>query len=178
MIIDDVDKSLDLLGEKAKEKKLKSFVMRFFSDNSFAFNDVIIRLLNLFFSDYYCPSFCDAGVKQFTVSMNGDVYPCQLFVTTHSNKLGNIQDLNDQDLVNHQKSILKNFEKCLNCGYKRFCQTCLKKKDEIENNDDYCCDIKEGTDLFLKCMFDLKDNKKSVKKIEFQNVSLDRKSVV
>ncbi len=57
---------------------------------------MIIRLLNTYFSDYYCSIFCDAGITQFTISMNGDVYPCQLFLTTQSNKLGNVNQLNDK----------------------------------------------------------------------------------
>lgn len=160
MIVNDVDSDLELKGEKEEEKSLSKIVNRFFrKDHSkYAFNDIIIRLLNTYFSNYYCASFCDAGLKQYTIAMNGDIYPCQLFFSSKENKLGNINNLINKEMHLFQRKYKKEFDKCKKCGYRRFCQTCLCKVDEIERSDNYCLEVKKGVDLFIQNMLDLKEN--------------------
>lgn len=160
VIVNDVDESLDLQGEKKEERYLRTIVERFFNKQGekYVFNDVIIRLLNTYFSNYYCASFCDAGITQFTISMNGDIYPCQVFLTNKENSLGNVNEFNYKKLEDFKENNKKSFSKCVKCGYKRYCQTCLCKRSEIEFNDNYCQEVKKGTRLFLKNMFDLKVN--------------------
>lgn len=162
MIVNDVDISLDLQGEKRKERYLFTIVERFFNnlEEKYVFNDIIIRLLNTYFSDYYCDSFCDAGITQFTVSMNGDVYPCQLFLSNSENNLGNVNEFDYEKLDAFKEKHKKNFSKCQKCGYKRFCQTCLCKRSEIEYDNNYCNEVKRGVSFFLKNIFDLKTNDK------------------
>lgn len=160
MMNENVNHNLDIIGDKSSEKILSTIINRFFQNNEdkFLFNDIIIRLLNTFFSNFYCSTFCDAGITQFTVSMNGDVYPCQLFLNKKEFVLGNINDINQEQLNSFKKKYEKNFSKCKACGYKRFCQTCLNNVTKISNEDAYCQELKKGINIFLQNMFDLKTN--------------------
>ncbi len=163
MIVNEVNKDLELAGDKKNEKKLSLIIERFFDESNehFVFNDIIIRLLNTYFTDYYCSSFCDAGITQFTISMNGDIYPCQLFLSNKENKLGNV-NLHNYELIDSFKNkSLKEFPKCKECGYKRFCQTCLYNIKMVETNDEYCQEVKKGVQVFLQNIFNLKVNNNS-----------------
>lgn len=156
MIVDNVDNKLGILDKDSVGDSMTAEVEKFFSNNDFIFNDVIIRLLNTFYSKYYCSTFCDAGITQFTVSMNGDVYPCQLFIGKEDYKLGNVTSLDEELLKEFKQHQLKNFDKCKKCGYLRFCQTCLRRRNEIKCSESYCADLKKAIRIFLKKMFDLK----------------------
>lgn len=61
MIVDNVDNKLGILDKDSVGDSMTAEVEKFFSNNDFIFNDVIIRLLNTFYSKYYCSTFCDAG---------------------------------------------------------------------------------------------------------------------
>lgn len=152
LAIDHVNKELKIAEE---ENRLVSLVDNFFSVNeNFTFNDIIIKLLNIYFSDYFCSSFCDAGLTQFTVIMNGDIYPCQLFVNNNENILGNVFNITKQDLQIHEKKYEKNNEKCQICPNIRFCQTCLRTLHELDEN--YCKMLNDGVNKFLCYMLELK----------------------
>lgn len=88
--------------------------------------------------------------------MNGDVYPCQLFIGKEDYKLGNVTSLDEKLLKEFKQHQLKNFDKCKKCGYLRFCQTCLRRRNEIKCSESYCADLKKAIRIFLKKMFDLK----------------------
>ncbi len=156
IIVDKVDDQLRLNNNEYVGNSTLAIVKKFFNQREFVFNDLIIRLLNTYFTNYYCSTFCDAGITQFSVWMNGDVYPCQLFIGKEDYKLGNIDELNTDILNSFKRKQLKNFDKCEKCGYIRFCQTCLRRRDEIKVSTEYCEDIKSAIDYFLDSLLSLK----------------------
>jgi uncharacterized protein len=156
IIVDKVDDRLKLSNNEYVGNSTLAMVKKFFNQKEFVFNDLIIRLLNTYFTNYYCSTFCDAGITQFSIWMNGDVYPCQLFLGKEDYKLGNIDELNDKVLNEFKNKQLKNFDKCKKCGYIRFCQTCLRRRDEIKESTEYCEDIKSAVDYFLDSLLSLK----------------------
>ncbi len=156
IIVDNVDDNLKLNNNEYVGNSTLAIVKKFFNQEGFVFNDLIIRLLNTYFTNYYCSTFCDAGVTQFSIWMNGDVYPCQLFIGKEDYKLGNIDELNTGILDHFKKKQLKNFDKCEKCGYIRFCQTCLRRRNEIKYSKEYCEDIKSAVDYFLDSLLSLK----------------------
>ncbi len=156
IIVDKVDDKLKLNNNEYVGNSTLANVKKFFNQEGFVFNDLIIRLLNTYFTNYYCSTFCDAGVTQFSIWMNGDVYPCQLYIGKEEYKLGNIDELNDRTLCEFKNKQLKNFDKCEKCGYIRFCQTCLRRRNEIKDSTEYCEDIKNSVDYFLDSLLSLK----------------------
>lgn len=156
IIVDNVNDNLKLENNEYVGNSSLGNVHKFFNQKEFVFNDFIIRLLNTYFTNYYCSTFCDAGITQFSIWMNGDVYPCQLYIGKADYKLGNINELNEKVLNEFKNKQLKNFEKCEKCGYIRFCQTCLRRRNEIKDSAEYCEDIKSAIDYFLDSLLSLK----------------------
>lgn len=120
------------------------YFSKFFSNYPYVFDDTIIRLINVFRTPHYSDHFCDAGISQFTVLMNGDIYPCQIYAGEESKILGNVFNKKE---IKSMKWVCqtKNQEKCIKCGDKRFCQMCLKNNPrELD-----CSNFKQGLEIFF-----------------------------
>lgn len=78
---------------------------------------------------------CTAGYNQLTIEANGDIFPCNLFVTPEF-KLGNMEEIKDLKTVlrtndnffvcpSMQRFEPSEFEDCKNCNVNYFCWSCL-----------------------------------------------------
>lgn len=72
---------------------------------------------------------CGAGIDQFSVDVNGDMYPCFAFIGQSEYKMGNVID---KDITNFEKisQICKNntfdsIAECQNCWAKGLCSNCI-----------------------------------------------------
>lgn len=91
---------------------------------------------------------CTAGYNQLTIEANGDIFPCNLFVTPEF-KLGNINEVQSLDEIMQINegyfisSCMQHFEPdrftaCKDCNVNYFCWSCLYsmyKLDEAEFNE-------------------------------------------
>lgn len=148
---------------------LEKMKRQFYEDT---FNDVFVRMLIVFNSNVYIDSYCDAGLKQFTVNFNGNIYPCQGFLDNENYILGNANDIipkikeNSINILN--KFFKSNNKVCQKCGNKRFCQFCISFADESYIDSERCryvhelCD--QSIDAFLDVM--ISDNKRYDEVIE------------
>lgn len=74
--------------------------------------------------------FCSAGIKQYTVMPNGDIYPCQIYAGLSSNEycFGNIMKMDKEQWNNVTKRMLELNEKkkiCEGCEIAGFCTPCI-----------------------------------------------------
>jgi uncharacterized protein len=143
------------------------------------YSDILIRLLANYAIDNYIPSFCDAGLSQFSVFVDGDIYPCHIFCGQKNKVLGNVYDGIEFSRLNSM-FINKSNEKCADCGNRRFCQFCLVDIERVLNSDNYCDRIATIVDSLLYNIIHLRntDNDKYLKLYsdmesyrEFQKVS-------
>ena len=72
---------------------------------------------------------CGAGVDQFSVDVNGDIYPCFAFIGQSEYKMGNVTD-NDFTDFERISQICKNntfdsITECQNCWAKGLCSNCI-----------------------------------------------------
>jgi len=109
-----------------------------------------------FYKIFNCRS-CTAGKREFFVTYNGDVYPCQSFKDidyricniTDINKLSDIQNYKDKYKKVYEKLdefIPERFFNCKNCKVNLFCWPCLAEFKHFKNNreafEDTCRKIK------------------------------------
>ncbi|MEG1142627.1 MAG: radical SAM protein [Clostridia bacterium] len=134
------------------EKKLDyvAYFNKFFSTYPYVFDDTIIRLINIFRTPHYNEQFCDAGISQFTVMMNGDIYPCQIYIGEETKILGNVFNEKDPKSMDGVCQTKKQ-EKCAPCGDKRFCQMCLKNNPQELD----CSNLKQGLEIFFSNLSNL-----------------------
>lgn len=88
---------------------------------------------------------CSAGYNQLTIEANGDIFPCNLFVTPEF-KLGNIENLNNISSIikdyngffittSLQKYEPSEFLKCKECNINYFCWSCLYPMHILSDNE-------------------------------------------
>lgn len=166
MMVRDVDKTLECSDFESSINHIDRFFNNVYS-GKYIFDDRIIALFNLFHTGYYCNEFCDAGDKQFTVSMNGDIYPCQLFAGKEEYKLGNIEEKKINMIKDLNLFRNKNNPKCQKCGNKRFCNACFAELQTI-NSINYCNDLDRNINYFLEKVLEIKlsDPKKYLQLID------------
>lgn len=95
----------------------------------------------------YYLNFCNAGIGQIAIDINGNIYPCQMFVDVNlSNKdfcMGNVnQGISKEylEIIDELESINKSIEQCDNCNYKLTCRECLfdMNNNGLENTFKKC----------------------------------------
>lgn len=112
--------------------------------------------------------FCDAGLGQFTVMPNGDVYPCQIFSLADNDKykITNVifdteREINKenrikQELINYSK---ENIGKCKECDARNICSICignvLVRNNSFELDDTECQEIRNHYYLLIEAYSDL-----------------------
>lgn len=88
---------------------------------------------------------CTAGYNQLTIEANGDIFPCNLFVTSRF-KLGNIKEtdslhsimeVDDGEFISKgiQQYEPNKFEKCRDCNVNYFCWSCLYPMYKLSNEE-------------------------------------------
>lgn len=84
---------------------------------------------------HYINHYCQAGISQIAIDINGDIYPCQLFISNETLKanfyMGNLVTDNlikNEKFIsvrNKLKFINKDNNNCIDCPDKLFCSSCI-----------------------------------------------------
>jgi len=159
---------------------VKAELEQFFdTEDNLIYTDLMIRLLANYAIDNYIPSFCDAGLSQFSVFVDGKIYPCHIFCGQDSKVLGSVHNNIDFSQLNSM-FINKSNEKCDDCGNRRFCQFCLVDIEQVLDSNSHCESLAITVDTLLYNIIHLRstDNDKYQKLFsdmetykEFQKVS-------
>ena len=95
------------------------------------------------------PHICEAGLSVFSISTNGDIYPCFMFTDIQEFKVGNVFDASPT-FWDNMKDQLKKFEQynrfestqCKNCFNKYLCHGCMGN-NFINTGDAFLCSKKD-----------------------------------
>ncbi len=108
--------------------------------------------------------FCNAGCNRICISINGDIYPCQMYVNYPITKLGNLKEWN----INTYKKILENVpsrkrnkENCIDCWARKFCKICPAQSLNDQNifNEVKCKErLVRYDSLLTQCVFGERGN--------------------
>lgn len=96
------------------------------------------RFFKRMFSKSYNDYFCEAGTSVISISTDGRIYPCQMFIGQADRCLGTVEDLNL--VLKEGKSGISRkskFQKCSQCIAKSYCSTCggcVKEETECEQS--------------------------------------------
>lgn len=115
-----------------------------------SYNSTLEGLKNKQISQHYC----EAGLSKFSVSPNGDVYPCHLFTGENDVKMGNIEDANlftSEKWCNMQKTLI-NFSKykkdgCAECYSNTLCRQCIA--ENYYANGDFFTVLKKNCEFTM-----------------------------
>lgn len=130
--------------------------------------------------------FCDAGISQFNIMPNGDIYPCQMFAMIPGKKycMGNVNEggLDDSNFQKVQKELLgysrEKLKKCSNCKVRGNCSQCvadiLYNQDEFIPQDKDCGAFFEETKKYIEYYSKLFSNKERWKRFT-NRVTMDNK---
>jgi len=150
IIISDVsvnEENLEQINMQVEKEKIDYDILEYV-DGAGTCDDYIFEYIRTFLKGYHSTQFCSAGIKKFTVDMNGNIYPCHLFVGKTKYILGNVD--NTENLV-CDKFPNKNEGECKKCKYKAFCNACTF---EIIKGTDICSKNKRNIDYFLHGMLE------------------------
>lgn len=125
-------------------KQLKEF----FESDSPIYSDEIISLVHTFITGNRSKYFCGAGHNKFTIDMNGNVYPCHLFIEEPTGILFNLESPQESSMDLIDKTSLE----CSHCTYRAFCRGCII---ELTKNDKLCKLNQTCIDYFLHAMLEL-----------------------
>lgn len=103
-------------------------------------------------SGYMCMTTpCGAGLAQYTIDPNGNVYPCADFSGIEAFNLGNVRSdffntmMTNEQWIKIRRSRLENFEKCYNCPVIKQCTAGCSVRAYFNNGDvdsvDPICEI-------------------------------------
>lgn len=128
-----------------------------FSNKKITESTLTDKFLNGNFSKEFNSCSCSAGKREFFISYNGDIYPCQSFIEDEY-KLDNILEINRLDDLrlnknkyikiydNIEKLFPENYSYCKDCKVNLFCWPCPGElfliKDNKEAFKDTCKKIK------------------------------------
>lgn len=143
------DKDKEKLGqiEPTIPSNLKQ-IREFFESEEPIYSDEIVSLIHTFISGNESKYFCGAGYNKFTIDMDGNVYPCHLFIERPDSILFNLMDSQQTPI----QLVDKTSYKCSHCMYKVFCRACII---ELTKNDELCHINQDCIDYFLHAMLDL-----------------------
>ena len=141
-------------------------INRFFDDDTYC-DDHIFYMLRNYLNGIYDRKFCGAGFDKFTIDMDGNIYPCHLFVGNSKYVMGNVRD-GLIDLSTNQKCVCtKDNGECTRCSYKTLCSGC--SYDILLNDNKKVCERNKAMgEIFLQkmlCLF-VTDSSKYKKVIE------------
>lgn len=161
--IKDIGFSNELIKE-IQEKEADTLFESFIDEGLIEFS--LIKFISKLNKKTYSNYFCMAGLTQLTINVNGDIYPCQLFVNNNSeNKLfymGNV--LEDKVIKNpHYLKVYdkllsnskENNTKCKKCNEKYFCSACIATTYNKENtispiSHKFCRSIFDSRKTYIK----------------------------
>ena len=152
IIIADVVTDQNIPSKKNLENDLfmnLKFFEEFFDGNIENYNDEIVFLIRAFVTGQNYKFFCGAGYNKFAVDMDGNVYPCHLFLDSPKNILFNIEA---PQVKKSFKLYSKDNAKCSQCTYRAFCSICTH---EIERTPKMCLYQQKKINFFLHSMLEL-----------------------
>ena len=104
--------------------------------------------------------FCNAGYNRLAIALNGDIYPCQMFVGKDYAKIGNV-NTKAFDLEKLEKISLyrKNYKKCTSCWASKFCRVCpaqIFMNEENMFSDEKCNQRLQRYEMVIRQICDIK----------------------
>lgn len=110
---------------------------------------------------------CNIGLMHFSVTPNGDIYPCQLFIGENALVLGNVQQENWDEKKTSVLTMLSSFNKeeshkCKMCWAKYLCKDCpggaFHETGKLEMPDEYCIRIRNNAEKLLLALAEIRKN--------------------
>lgn len=151
-------KSKVKLKENDIEKEVEDF-FKYVLEDEFIIDSYGYRILRFFFSTMNSRYLCSAGTNLLTIDVNGNIYPCQLFINNRDYYMGNVKDnfsLMDtryKEVVEKLINLSKSFKgDCDNCLAHFFCSACIASNDKDTNN---CINKVEYAKIFLEKFADI-----------------------
>ena len=130
-------------------------IVDFFATEGTHITDFVYQLMIQYLTGSYHKTFCDAGLNQFAVDMDGNIYPCHRFVGKPEHILGTV--MNSTVSAFNQSTYTKESKHCSNCKYRLFCQACSYA---LAYSEQICDCMKQCIPYFLNNMIDaLLDNR-------------------
>ena len=108
--------------------------------------------------------FCNAGCNRICISINGDIYPCQMYVNYSMAKLGNIKEWNIKTYEKNLEALpyrKRNKDECIDCWARKFCKLCPAQalKDSNIISELKCKNRLNRYDMLLQqCVFGGRSN--------------------
>lgn len=97
------------------------------------YSNIVAMIQNVMMGGNY--HVCGAGHRQIFLNAAGDVYPCQMFYSARSEKMGNIYNVKElMRVVDKRKHTPRVYKKCKECNFASFCSIC-PGVNVITNND-------------------------------------------
>lgn len=89
----------------------------------------IIGMLDKIVHKYKSANFCTAGIEDFSININGDIYPCFVLNNQEQMKMGNVNSF-DKQLFETKRAFFQNIrydnaEECKNCWANGICSNCI-----------------------------------------------------
>ncbi|MDA3886531.1 MAG: radical SAM protein [Candidatus Delongbacteria bacterium] len=138
----------------------------------FAADEAYINCVDNFINSRYKKYSCSTGTRHFTISANGELFPCHRFLGFKNMSMGDVSKINlDESMLLKSQAKLKELDKtkskkCRNCWARMLCQYCPAAEMSRHGNfiacDDKCNEIKETSKNFIKSIYDITINKKSL----------------
>lgn len=150
--------SINRLKEDDIEKEVEEF-FKYIIDEKFIVDGNGYRILKFFFSTKNSKYLCPAGTNFLTIDVNGNVFPCQLFINNNEYFMGNVEDkffykdTSYKAVVEKLVTLSKDFKgDCNNCLARFFCSTCIAGNEKESIN---CINKVKYARLFLEKFADI-----------------------
>lgn len=123
--------------------------------------NLLLRLAGNLLSRQYSKYLCDAGIKAFSVSHTGDVYPCFIMNGKDELKMGNVSDKNFFQKEAYKRVVQKfernnkeTKEECKNCFARYSCYECiglnyLETGDVFQLSNRVCDMVRDMTERII-----------------------------
>lgn len=118
-------------------------------------------------------SLCGAGINKVLITVNGDIYPCQMYYSIREKQLGSIDNLSYvyENVNKMKKEYIKRISiDCLKCQWVALCnaiscpgQNLAESGSESETNELLCYANKIRNEIILDRLFAIVTNKKVAK---------------
>jgi uncharacterized protein len=150
-----------IIDEENLEEEI-NFIFDNIISNKYIFYDYSFLPFLSFFAKDFMYYFCRAGIDFISVNVDGDIYPCHLYINKNDYNMGNI--FSENDLTYEQKysyvrnNLTKinkfNIGKCSKCIAKFWCTQCLGSEITGEGRlkiklNEYECNLRERKTILV-----------------------------
>lgn len=166
----------DMYEEEDTEKKVEKAIELYLCKG--IVTDTIADMIKILKGSKCGEYYCSAGIKQFTIMPEGNVYPCQIYANMKNNEFcfGNITNNNEtswNEVSDKMYNINNKIETCSNCEIVNFCtpcagqnvqngvfqnSNCLKRKKYYEILVDKLAEVKASKILWSKLIERIEEN--------------------